>query len=64
MAKPHTAEDDLFNMRLARSAPDLFPMLEAIYGARPDYAGFRDKLVKVLRRGWADRPEDMKRLDL
>ena len=54
----------LFELRLARSAPDLFPMLEVIYGARPDYPAFREKLVKVLRKGWAERPEDLKRLDL
>ncbi len=64
MARPTSADDQLFDLRLARSAPDLFPMLEALYGARPDYPAFRDKLVKALRKGWADRPEDLKRLDL
>ncbi|OYX20514.1 MAG: alpha-amylase [Rhodobacterales bacterium 32-66-9] len=64
MAKAISADDQIFDLRLARSAPDLFPMLEALYGARPDYAGFRDRLVRALRRGWADRPDDLKRLDL
>lgn len=64
MARTTSADDQLFDLRLARSAPDLFPMLEALYGARPDYPAFRDKLVKALRKGWADRPEDLKRLDL
>lgn len=64
MAASTTADDQIFDLRLARSAPDLFPMLEALYGARPDYPAFRDKLVKVLRKGWADRPDDLKRLDL
>jgi amylosucrase len=64
MAKALTAEDELFELRLARSGPDLFPMLEALYGARPDYRAFRDKLVKALKKGWADRPSDLKRLDL
>jgi amylosucrase len=64
MAKALTAEDELFELRLARSSPDLFPMLEALYGARADYPAFREKLVKALRKGWADRPEDLKRLDL
>lgn len=65
MAKaPHAADDDIFDLRLARSAPDLFPMLEALYGARADYPAFRDRLVKALRKGWADRPADLKRLDL
>lgn len=61
---PSVADDDLFDLRLARSAPDLFPMLEALYGARTDYPDFRDRLVKALRKGWADRPADLKRLDL
>ncbi len=61
---PSGADDDIFDLRLARSTPDLFPMLEALYGARPDYPAFRDKLVKALRKGWADRPADLKRLDL
>ncbi|WP_137109638.1 alpha-amylase family protein [Rhodobacter sp. SY28-1] len=64
MARTTSADDQLFELRLARSAPDLFPMLEALYGARPDYPVFRDKLVKALRKGWGDRPEDLKRLDL
>jgi amylosucrase len=64
MAKALTAEDELFELRLARSGPDLFPMLEALYGARPDYRPFRDKLVKALKKGWADRHSDLKRLDL
>ncbi|MFN4194043.1 MAG: alpha-amylase family glycosyl hydrolase [Tabrizicola sp.] len=64
MAATTSADDQIFDLRLARSAPDLFPMLEALYGARPDYPAFRDKLVKVLRKGWAERPEDLKLLDL
>ena len=61
---PSAAEDEIFNLRLARSAPDLFPMLETLYGARPDYPAFREKLLKALKRGWSDRPADLKRLDL
>jgi amylosucrase len=61
---PSVADDDLFELRLARSAPDLFPMLEALYGARSDYAAFRDRLVKALHKGWNDRPVDLKRFDL
>jgi amylosucrase len=64
MPAKRSAEDELFDLRLARSAPDLFPMLEALYGARADYPSFREKLVKALKKGWADRPEDLKRLDL
>ena len=64
MPAPRSADDEVFELRLARSAPDLFPMLDALYGARSDYPAFRDRLVKALRKGWADRPEDLKRLDL
>lgn len=61
---PSSADDDIFDLRLARSTPDLFPMLEALYGAHPSYPAFRDKLVKALRKGWQDRPVDLRRLDL
>jgi len=61
---PSGAEDDIFDLRLARSAPDLFPMLEALYGAHPDYAFFRETLILALRKGWNSRPFDLKRLDL
>jgi amylosucrase len=64
MPEARSADDQVFDLRLSRSAPDLFPMLEALYGARPDYPAFRDKLIKALKKGWADRPEDLKRLDL
>lgn len=58
------ATDDIFDLRLARSAPDLWPMLEGLYGHRPDYAAFRDRLLAVLRQGWDARPADLRRLDL
>jgi amylosucrase len=64
MPGPRSADDEMFDLRLARSAPDLFPMLEALYGTHRDYPAFRDKLLKALRKGWADRPADLKRLDL
>jgi amylosucrase len=61
---PSGTDDEIFDLRLARSAPDLFPMLEALYGARGDYPDFRERLIKALRKGWKDRPADLKRLDL
>ena len=61
---PSTADDEILDLRLARSAPDLWPMLEALYGQRADYPAFRDKLLKALRKGWKDRPADLKNLDL
>lgn len=56
--------DDIFDLRLARSAPDLWPMLERLYGARPDYAAFCDDLRAALRAGWDARSADLRRLDL
>ena len=62
--KPATADDGIFALRLERSAPDLWPMLHALYGHRPDYAAFCDTLLATLRKGWADRPADLRHLDL
>ncbi|MBT9247175.1 alpha-amylase [Gemmobacter fulvus] len=62
--KASSQDDEIFDLRLARSAPDLWPMLEALYGHRTDYASFRDRLLEVLRAAWAARPADLKRLDL
>lgn len=58
------ADDEIFALRLERSAPDLWPMLEAIYGQHADYDSFRDKLLSALRKGWKERPKDLKLLDL
>ncbi len=61
---PSSADDEVFELRLARSAPDLWPMLDEIYGGREDYAAFREALLGVLRKGWRDRTADLKHLDL
>ncbi len=58
------AADEIFDLRLARSAADLWPMLQALYGARPDYAAFCDRLLAAMRAGWDARPADLRRLDL
>lgn len=63
-AQAAPASDDIFDLRLARSAADLWPMLDMLYGARPDYDAFRKKLLKALRAGWEARPADLRRLDL
>lgn len=57
-------DDEIFTLRLNRSAPDLWPMLDAVYGHRDDYAVFSDAVLATLRRAWNDRPADLKRLDL
>ena len=65
MAKAATKPDDLiFQLRLARSAPDLWPMLESLYGSHPAYAQFRQDLLTALAEAWKDRPADLNQLDL
>ena len=65
MAKTATTpHDEIFALRLARSAPDLWPMLEALYGRHPAFDAFRTHLLKVLKKSWSARPADLKRLDL
>lgn len=59
-----TQAPSIFDMRLARSAPDLWSVLERLYGERPDFDAFRAELEAALREGWAARPADLKRLDL
>ena len=54
----------LFDLRLARSADDLWPMLQSLYGDREDYEDFRSALLDALRAGWRKRPRDLKLLDL
>ena len=58
------SDDDVFDLRLARSSDDLWPMLEAIYGAHPGWQAFQTDLLAALRKGWRDRPAALKRLDL
>ena len=57
-------DDDVLGLRLARSADDLWPMLEAIYGAHPGWSAFQGDLLAALRTGWQDRPAELKRLDM
>ena len=65
MAKtPSRADDEIFALRLARSDADLWPMLEGLYGQRPDYAAFRAALNEALRASWAMRPAELRHLDL
>ena len=64
MAKPPRVDDAIFTLRLARSAPDLWPMLDGLYGATPGYAAFKENLTEALRASWAARSDDLKLLDL
>ncbi|MGV8952909.1 MAG: alpha-amylase family glycosyl hydrolase, partial [Cypionkella sp.] len=65
MAQASVDPDELiFDLRRARSAPDLEPMLQALYGDHPSYATFRQDLDKALAEAWKARPADLKTLDL
>ncbi len=61
---PSAADDDIFDLRLSRSAPDLWPMLDALYGRHPDFPAFSKALLKTMRKAWQDRAPDLRRLDL
>ncbi len=54
----------LLDLRLDRSASDLWPMLETLYGDREDFAAFCDALRETLRTAWRKRSRDLKLLDL
>lgn len=64
MARAPKPDDQIFQLRMARSAPDLWPMLKAIYGDHPDYDQFCADLKDALAAAWQDRPADLKLLDL
>lgn len=66
MTQPRESVTDaqIFEMRLARSADDLWPMLDRLYGQHPAYAGFRADLESAMRQAWDARPAALKRLDL
>ncbi|MEL7344422.1 MAG: alpha-amylase family protein [Pseudomonadota bacterium] len=54
----------LFDLRLERSASDLFPMLEGLYAHREDYGAFRAALLDALETGWSKRSRALKLQDL
>ncbi|MDG3042217.1 amylosucrase [Roseicyclus marinus] len=66
MTKPRESvtDADIFDMRLQRSAEDLWPMLDRLYGQHPAYARFRADLEAAMRTAWDARPAPLKRLDL
>ena len=64
MMAEKTADAEIFKLRLERSAPDLWPMLDALYGEHPDYEDFKARLVAELKSAWQSRPDALKHLDL
>ena len=55
---------DIFDLRLDRSGPDLWPMLEALYGDHPDGDRMKTDLIEEMRKAWKARPAELKELDL
>ena len=54
----------IFDLRWTRSFEDLTGPLTRLYGALPGYAGFLQNLEILLKRRWAERPDELKDLDL
>lgn len=54
----------LFDLRLERSLADLMDPLNRLYAGHPDFEGFRDKLLTLLRTRWSERPLALKDLDI
>lgn len=59
-----TRDADVFMLRLERYWQDLFDGLTPPYGNHADFGRFLDRLVRLLARGYASRPEELKVLDL
>ncbi len=57
-------DQQIFELRLARSHDDLHPMLDRLYGRRDDFEEFRAALDSALRSAWHARPDELKLLDL
>ena len=57
-------DHQIFDLRMQRSHLDLWGMLQRLYGQRPDFSSFCNALTKSLARNWAERPADLKLLDL
>ncbi len=55
---------DILQMRIERSAADLWQPLERLYGQHPDWTRFQGELTRALQTAWAARPPALKRLDL
>lgn len=57
-------QKDIFDLRLERSAADLWPMLDQLYSGDPRYSRMRKDLLAAMRNAWARRPADLKTQDL
>ncbi len=57
-------DDELFDMRWRRAEPDSMAPLERLYGGLGDVGALRDRLRAMLAEKWAERPADLRRLDM
>ena len=57
-------DKQIFKLRLARYFQNLFDGLEPLYGKRGDFTEVVERLVLHLAEHYAERPEDLKELDL
>ncbi len=65
MTRTATVDDDaLFDLRWQRAAADLMAPLLRLYGKRMSPDALRDRLRALLARKWAERPRDLRALDL
>lgn len=58
------ATRELFLLRLARSAGDLFGQFTRLYGQHPGYSRVARELIDALASGQKARPADLRHLDL
>lgn len=58
------SDADLFELRWRRAEGDLMAPLSRLYGTRMEPEVLRERLRALLSRKWAERPADLRRLDL
>ena len=54
----------LFGLRLERWFQNLFDGVYPLYGKRADFATFMERLIAAMARTYAERPDDLKALDI
>lgn len=57
-------DDELFELRWRRGIADIVGPLSRLYGASSDMKDLTERLKDVLARHWAERPADLRALDL
>ncbi|WP_112324061.1 alpha-amylase family glycosyl hydrolase [Oceanibium sediminis] len=63
-ARACLSDDDVFALRRARGAPDLWPPLERLYGTHPSWAAFKPALEAAMEQAHAARSAPLRALDL